>query len=172
MHFDSLIQFGCLYSVIISHPMMVRGTWNQMISWHRNLIGNYLFWSHSDTTDGLVSLSDNHQSDNVTNFVSQGKCIRIYLLQNCCRTYKSQNRSLTAISQLYFTEISKGIMNEINRIYLIEGDPKAESVVNSETFESNQSNLKDVKRSQNGPHFWKRAKIIACLLILEYEKTF
>ena len=43
-------------------------------------------------------------------------------------------------------------MNEINRVYLIEGDPQAESVVNSETFESNQSDLKDVKRPQNGPH--------------------
>ena len=58
--------------------LVVRGRWNQMISRYRNLKGNYVCWSHSDTTDRLVSLSDNHQSDNVTNFVSQSKCIRIW----------------------------------------------------------------------------------------------
>ena len=98
--------------------LVVRGRWNQMISRYRNLKGNYVCWSHSDTTDRLVSLSDNHQSDNVTNCVSQSKC---------------------------YSDLA-----------------------------SNQSAMNAVKRLRvwNGPHSWKRAKFIACLLILVYKRTF
>ena len=73
---------------------MVRGRWNQMISRYRNLKGNYVCWSHSDNTDRLVSLSDNHQSDNVSNFVSLfgfGKQSERYVR---CQTAPSPKRSI------------------------------------------------------------------------------